>query len=231
MENSVLVVDEPALHLHPIKIRLLSKFLRAIRRQVIIITHSPFFMDLKLFENNESLIYIVKDKNDKISNIINKPANFKLKLKPYIFNPEIFFSKICLFVEGPSDEYAIKAIDDNLNNILEKNDILVVNVGGKNNVEPYMDLIENYNLPHIIMVDGDYRRRQTIDTIKLPRDLEDVMRKIGWVGKGKKITAEEAYEVVASAMKSNPKSVKTTEIGKVFDEALKKVGVNACRIW
>lgn len=78
--------------------------------------------------------FIVDAFNDPLLAIINKPANVNLKLKSHIFNPEIFFSKLCLFVEGATDEYAIKAIDDYLNNIFEENDILLVNIGSKNNV-------------------------------------------------------------------------------------------------
>ena len=230
MEDSVLIIDEPALHLHPIKIRLLSRFLGAIRRrQLIIMTHSPFFISRKLFENNQSLIYI--SKHNKISSIVSKPPSFSMKLSPHLFNPEIFFSKICILVEGPGDELAIKAVDDNLNNVLEENDILIMNVGSKNNIGPYIEMIENYNVPHIIMVDKDYTQKQTNDTIKLPGKLEDIMRTIGWSGRAKKITPERAYQAVTHAMKINRGVVKSTEIGKVFDLALEKLGVNPRQTW
>ena len=110
--------------------------------------------------------------------------NFDLKLKPYIFNPEIFFSKLCLFVEGPGDEYAIRALDESKNNVLEENDILLVNVGGKENIEPYISLIENYELPHIIMVDKDYAKKQTADTIKLSDDFRTGNEK-NWLARTK----------------------------------------------
>ena len=85
----------------------------------------------------------------------------------------------------------------------------------------YIEIIENYNVPHIIMVDKDYTQRQTNDTIKLPGKLEDIMRTIGWSGRAKKITPERAYQAVTQAMKINRGIVKSTEIGKVFDLALK----------
>jgi len=39
----------------------------------------------------------------------------------------------------------------------------------------------------------------------------------------KKITPDKAYQVVSSTMENNPNSVKTSEIGVVFDKALRKV--------
>lgn len=85
-----------------------------------------------------------------------------------------------IFVEGPGDESALTAISDNLDDVFKQEDILVVNVGGVENVKPYIDLIKAYKIEHVIMVDAHYNKALTKDTIKLQGDLEDEMTKIGW---------------------------------------------------
>jgi AAA15 family ATPase/GTPase len=140
-KEDILIIDEPALHLHPIKIKQLGRTLSSYaKRQVILVTHSPYFVDLSLFKEKRCLISIQKDPRG-ISQIFNKIGMLALDLKPHNFNPEIFF-KCNIFVEGPSDAAALMAISDSLNHILEKRDILIVDAGGKDVVEKYIEIID-----------------------------------------------------------------------------------------
>jgi predicted ATP-dependent endonuclease of OLD family len=138
-EDDVLIIDEPTPHLHPLKIKYLGRKLSELelskrRRQLIIITHSPFFVDTTLFSKGRNLVYIRKDKTGS-SKMLSKPQDFVLDLKLYLFKSEIFFSHYNIFVEGPGDASCLKAISEGLDNVLEKNNVLVVDLGGKGTVD------------------------------------------------------------------------------------------------
>jgi predicted ATP-dependent endonuclease of OLD family len=233
--ESLLAIDEPSVHLHPTKIRRLAKIVSdnidMYDNQVILTTHSPYFVNISLFKKGRTLIRIYKQTDNIISGVVNKPSKFNLKLKSHLFNPDIFFNKVSIFVEGAADESALIAISDNLNDAFKQEDILVVNVYGVENVGPYIDLIKAYKIEHVIMVDAHYNKALTGDTIKLQGDLEDEMRKTGW--SGKKTSPKEAYDHISRIMKRSRNKVKNgTDLAVVFNKALMKVGVvDIPKVW
>lgn len=160
-QDSFLILDEPALHLHPPKIRQLAKALKELvvksGNQVLLITHSPYFIDYSMVsaENKTSgMVYIKKQKE--ISKVFYKPQDFEFGLKPHLFKPEIFFSKCNILVEGPADYATLAAISDRMDNFLDEHDIALLDVGGKGNIKRFILLFETYGIPHIAMVDNDY---------------------------------------------------------------------------
>ena len=117
----ILIIDEPELHLHPNAQKRLAKLLsiEAKTRQIILMTHSPYFVDWYDFFNNAEFIrtsnrqgcftiYRLKHKStyrDLLKNTVNhwkRPHLFDLATK------EIFFSDKVLFVEGQEDVGLIK---------------------------------------------------------------------------------------------------------------------------
>ena len=243
-QEDILIIDEPALRLHPIKIKHLGRTLSSYaKRQIILVTHSTYFVNLSLFEEKRCLISIQKGL-DGISKILNK-LNLKLDLKPYNFKPEIFFSKCDIFVEGASDAAALLAISDSLDHILEKRDIFIVDSGGRDVVEKYIEIIDTYRLKHVAMVDNDYQdedRKKTNDFVLLPGKLEDELRNLGWgsnadtygtdknkckcnTEKSKSISASAAYNFISDKMRNEKDSVMATKLGQVFNLALENVGV------
>jgi hypothetical protein len=125
------------------------------------------------------------------------------------------------------------AISDALGNVLEKNDILVVDSGGKDILDKYVGLIELYQLPHVAMVDHDYisdnkKRKRTKDFIVLPKRLEDELAQLGPecnANISNSIDAVDAYEIVLNKMNTDREKLKNTNIGKLFNNALAKAGV------
>ena len=131
------------------------------------------------------------------------------------------------------------AISDSSDRILEKRDIFIVDAGGKDVVEKYIEIINTYRPEHVVMVDNDYQdenRRTTDDFVILPGKLEDELRNLGWnsnVGtyetdknkckKSKSISASEAYDFISEKMRNEKDSVMNTKLGEVFNLALKKV--------
>jgi energy-coupling factor transporter ATP-binding protein EcfA2 len=256
-DRGIVVLDEPAMNLHPVKVRYLSKLLAGmsekVNRQVIIITHSPYFLDVSLLSDvKRNIIYVKRDKNDGSSKIFTKKTfdatgqpcscrlkkneNCKIDIKPHKFFPGIFFAKCCIFVEGPSDAAALGAISDSLDNVFDVNDIFIVGAGGKDIVDKYVCIIEAYDIPHIAMVDHDYlcdnkKRGTTCDFVILIGKLENELCQLGSVRTANSVDADDAYITVCNAMKQDRKKVRGTMLGCVVDRALEKAGVDPQSIW
>ena len=107
----ILILDEPELHLHP---QFQSFFMNEIRniakedknRMFFIITHSPFFIDLRSTEDLLGVIVChINSKPTTISKLSPEDENLFKKFLPR-FNPyhkQFFFSDNQIFVEGYTD--------------------------------------------------------------------------------------------------------------------------------
>jgi predicted ATP-dependent endonuclease of OLD family len=247
VEKNILVLDEPALHLHPLKIKRIQNILIKSNKQIILITHSPYFVSTQLFQKNCNLLNVNIDKNG-CSQITDKGKNNELQLFPkHHFQPEIFFSKCNVFLEGPSDVSSLGAISDYFNDIFEKKEILLINAGGKDLIDKYVKIIETYNLNHIVMVDNDYRnenRKTTDKFIILSKRLEDELIKLNPKLKSKltkpqsdcksksvSVKPNDAYTIVINAMKKNKAKVRKSKLGYVFNSIIENVGLKGESYW
>lgn len=227
--NNVVFLDEPILHLHPTKIKLLARTLMSLANtQVIVVTHSPFFVDTDLFAAGRSIHYVKREQSSKLS---SKPQGFKTKLKSHLFEPGIFFSRFNLFVEGPSDASALIAISDYFHSIFETKDILVTYVQGKGDVDNYYQIVKKYAIPYLFMLDSDYRGKAK-PAVKLNKKLEDELRRLGW--KGARLSSADpakVYDFVFDTMQQDKEKVKKTKLAQVFNLALESVGADITKIW
>lgn len=246
-DEGVIVLDEPALHLHPIKIRYLGRTLiEMAKSQAMIVTHSPYFVNTRLFKDKRGLAKVHKqaiiedNKMVRLESVItNKPENFELTLKAHLLNPEVFFNNVTVVVEGPSDEAAMRAISDSLNDAFGIYDVGVVNAGSLQNVKSYSKLVAAYKLEHVIMVDhvglqepiNSIKANTALDVTVLNEDLEHDLGPIGWDYR-QKLEPEKAYDFVLQKMKDGRNEVRTkTQLGQVFSRAMEKAGANADEIW
>ncbi|AJZ75174.1 AAA family ATPase [Candidatus Nitrosotenuis cloacae] len=158
-ENSVILMDEPTLNLHPPKMRaLISKIQENETNQFIIITHSPELTHYLIFEKSANIIYVKRANEQSKISIINKEEfdQQRSRLKHQI-DTRIFFAKCVILTEGESDknlfgiaEY-LQTIEPDLN--LANNDVLVVNVGGNSNFAKYQKLLDAFTIPYIVFSD------------------------------------------------------------------------------
>jgi predicted ATP-dependent endonuclease of OLD family len=188
MKESILVLDEPALRLHPSAIRHLNRILTESERQIILVTHSPYFVDISSLGPDRNLIYIKKDK-DGSSKVFNNPtyqdsSRYEIRIKSYVFNPDILFSNYNILVEGAGDAASFYAISDSLGSLFERFNILVINANGHGNIDPYVEFMTNYQIPYIPMVDTQYNgENQPSDNfVVLDNKLEHELSAAGWTG-------------------------------------------------
>lgn len=159
MEDSVILMDEPTLNLHPPRMRaLISKIQENTSNQFIIITHSPELTHYEIFEKFANMIYVKKISEQSQISVINEKEfdEQRSRLKHQI-DPRIFFAKCVILTEGESDknlfgivEY-LQMSEPKLN--LANNDVLVISVGGNPNFAKYQKLLEAFHIPYIIFTD------------------------------------------------------------------------------
>lgn len=232
--DNTLIVDEPALHLHPTKIRELGRALRDMvknsNNQVVLITHSPYFVDYSLLTEpdqlaSSALLYVKKQQNT--SQIVHKPADLEVNLKPHLFKPEIFFSRSNIIVEGAADLAVLTAISDAYGGIFDKHDIFIVDAWGKGGVKGYLPILKAYQIVSVAMVDSDYDGPRSGDVIMLKRDLEAELRNLGWDASNKrnKIHPDEAYEFVYALVKRSEakQQIEQSAFWKVIKSAISKI--------
>ena len=120
--DSILLIDEPELDLHPQMQKKLALLLseEAKTRQIIVCTHSPYFINWEDYLNWAKFIRLNKDndKQCKVYQLNSKPKTYSITSgvlddwqKPQLLDvvaKEIFFAEKILFVEGQEDIWLIK---------------------------------------------------------------------------------------------------------------------------
>lgn len=162
-----LILDEPELHLHP---QFQSFFLTEIRRLAgnpkntpgkklfFLITHSPYFLDLKTIDDLKSVIVFQnKTKPSFIDEIEGQDEYIIKKFLPRFntHHKQFFFSNNPVFVEGYTDQQLITLIYDKLGKNIGASGSCVVDVGGKDELGVFYKLCEKLNINPIIIADLD----------------------------------------------------------------------------
>lgn len=134
-----LMIDEPELHLHP---QFQNFFMNEIRKTAeknpqkifFIITHSPFFIDLK---TPEELTGVVVCHSNKCATSIDKLSEndyglFKRFLPRFnTYHKQFFFSDNQIFVEGYTDQQIFSTLLSKLDSNISTAGTGIIDVGGK----------------------------------------------------------------------------------------------------
>jgi len=187
----MLAIDEPETYLHPLAQRWLAKTLSQMAEeglQIIIATHSPYFIDLKYLEG----IYLVR-KGDNGTYVINSSkqefteycrskgaikANESTILPFYskCATPHIlkgFFAKRVVLVEGPTEELALPIYLEKVGLDVLKEGIDIIGVGGKGELAKWWRFFTHYKIPCFICFDNDTKDDNE------GKKREDVLKAIG----------------------------------------------------
>jgi len=185
--------------------------------QTTIITHSPSLVTHSLLSDPSRRLFYIKRNGH--STVHTAPNDFHVRVKAGLFNPAVFFDRAVIVVEGSSDEHAIRGLSDRYHDMLGKNGITLVNVGGKGHVSHYMQLLTEYGIPCVAMVDSDCRVNGNYSVVKLESDLEAEAISYGYQAYANqaKITAEIAYEFMNK--KANEEKLKEGALYVVLQKA------------
>lgn len=185
--SAYFIFEEPELYLHPQAQRELFSslvLLSASDNQILLCTHSSSFIDMNMYKS----ICIVKKENDVAGTTIfqcktdlfsdaDDKKNFNLV---HWFNPdrsELFFSKKVVLVEGPTDKTVIPFLAKQLN--IFRYDYTLIECGSKDAFVPYIELLNKFRLPYIVIYDKDHQADKNPDAIasadKSSKRIEDAI--------------------------------------------------------
>ncbi len=182
--NSVIVIDEPELSIHPALQKLLMQIFvdYSKDRQIIISTHSPYFINWEAIINGAQLIRVVKEgSNSKCYHISDTSRSMFSGIIKDLNNPhtlgldanEVFFleDKIIL-VEGQEDVVIFRKMEQKIKRNIYGN-FFGWGVGGATKMESFLNLFVDMGYKHVaIILDGD--KKETSD------DLEEKFTKNGY---------------------------------------------------
>ena len=173
INNGIIIIDEPELHLHPkwqnLLLELFIELSSSTKNQFIISTHSPVFINDRSYNH---IFRIYKDKNN-TSKVTVLKDNEHLKLKNILHiinntnNEKIFFADIVILVEGITDRLIFQKI---LSEYLENSNITriveIIEIKGKSNVNSFREFVESLNIPVFFISDLDYINEISDDSLK-----------------------------------------------------------------
>lgn len=181
-EQDILIIDEPETSLHPFAQKKLANLLteESRDRQIILITHSPYFVDWNNFLNKASFVRTSLDKNSKC-NITNLDCfdtelrehihtTIKNWSKPHVLGLEanefFFYSKI-LFCEGLYDvSLCKKYLKENFVNLNTQFEIFGFGVDGTGNIIKFLKMAKILKFSKVGLLTDKIINNDTIENWK-----------------------------------------------------------------
>lgn len=155
-QYTILILDEPEIHLHPALIKKLLSIIeyKNVDNQLFLTTHSPLFIHTT---NLHRLFRVTKEETStKVHSprLIGQRLNYtRLTQELNADNTEMLFADKVLLVEGPSDHVLMRGLINRFYSG-EKN-IKVVQTYGKSNIDIYTELLKVFDIPYVVLLDRD----------------------------------------------------------------------------
>jgi predicted ATP-dependent endonuclease of OLD family len=183
VRDGLIVIDEPELHLHPKMHKTYLELLQEIRKknsiQIIMITHSSYFIDQNTIHNTTRFFKNESDYTKSIKPNLSLDDYDLIQIISYSNSSKIFFTKKLILVEGPHDEYFYNFYID----ILKKNrgiiseDFEILPIGGKNQLRKWQEFLDKFRITYYFVGDLDnITEMTTLFPNDKKRELEDKFR-------------------------------------------------------
>ena len=156
--STILAVEEPEAHLHPIYQRLLYKHvMNKTNTSVIITTHSTHISSVAPIT---SLVHLIAKPD---GTCVRTTAGLQLSAEEYadlaryidVKRGELYTAKGILFVEGIAEEYLITSFAERLGFELDRIGVVICNISSTD-FTPYCRFVEALGIPYVVITDGDY---------------------------------------------------------------------------
>ena len=218
-----LILDEPELHLHP---QFQSFFLNEIRKLegdpkkekgkkiFFIITHSPYFLDIRSVEELSNIIvchynkvptFIKKEDLDEQDNYVL--TRFLPRFNTH--HKQFFFSLHPVFVEGYTDQQIISLLFEKIGLNVAASGSSIIDVGGKDELAVFYKLCNLLNINCSVIADfdalfrGKFRECFSLD-LEIQKEFvekgygQNISKNIGELGKSLAIIGDKLIECASN---------------------------------
>ena len=157
-KGAIILIEEPEMFLHPQMQRTLASALSIIAEtnQVIYTTHSPHFVSVPEYDN----VRIVRKLDagtivtkSSLSSDEKKKEKFRKELDPE--RNELFFCSKLILVEGDTEKLALPVYAKRKGIDLDALGISIVEVGGKRNIQDFLDVARSFLINVAVIYDED----------------------------------------------------------------------------
>lgn len=217
---TILAIEEPEAHLHPVNQRLIYKdVIQNSNNSVLLTTHSTHITAIAPIN---SIVHLHNDgtKGTKIHATAAMPMDEGefLDVERYldVKRGEIYLGKAVLLVEGIAEEYLVPRFAELLGKPLDEKGIIVCNINCTN-FTPYVKLLHSLAIPYAVITDGDFYVINDKDEREYHKmDTEETADR-GWLGM-------EIIESMVSQLNLNGENEIPKDIDKL-DELFKELGL------
>lgn len=217
---TILAIEEPEAHLHPVNQRLIYKdVIQNSNNSVLLTTHSTHITAIAPIN---SIVHLHNDgtKGTQIHATAAMPMDEGefLDVERYldVKRGEIYLGKAVLLVEGIAEEYLVLRFAELLGKPLDEKGIIVCNINCTN-FTPYVKLLHSLAIPYAVITDGDFYVINDKDEREYHKmDTEETADR-GWLGM-------EIIESMVSQLNLNGENEIPEDIEKL-DELFKELGL------
>ncbi|MEG2262107.1 MAG: AAA family ATPase [Raoultibacter sp.] len=155
---TILAVEEPEAHLHPIYQRLLYKHvMNQTNTSVIITTHSTHISSVAPIT---SLVHLIAKPDGTCVHTtarLNLSTDELADLSRYVDvkRGELYTAKGIIFVEGIAEEYLVTSFANLLELDLDRIGLVICDINSTN-FKPYCRFADALGIPYVVITDGDY---------------------------------------------------------------------------
>ena len=161
---TILAIEEPEAHLHPVNQRLIYRdVIQNSSNSVLLTTHSTHITAIAPID---SIVHLHDDgeRGTEIHATAAMPISDGefLDVERYldVKRGEIYLGKAVLLVEGIAEEYLIPKFANLLGKPLDEKGIIVCNINCTN-FTPYVKLLRSLDIPYAVITDGDYTVKES----------------------------------------------------------------------
>lgn len=217
---TILAIEEPEAHLHPVNQRLIYKdVIQNSNNSVLLTTHSTHITAIAPID---SIVHLhnngITGTEIRATAAMPMDEGEFLDVERYldVKRGEIYLGKAVLLVEGISEEYLVPRFAELLGKPLDEKGIIVCNINCTN-FTPYVKLLYSLDIPYAVITDGDFYVINDKDEREYHKMDTDETADRGWLGL-------EIMESMVSQLKLNGDNKLPEELDKL-EELFGKLGL------
>ena len=184
-QDGVILLDEPAVNLHPTQIRqLMNQIMSTDARsaQIVVVTHSPALASLEMLSLVNKIVRVDRREYSRIMQPSGKDGEWVKKNLPtfHLLKSDILFAKKVVLVEGNSDKIFLEAVLHHCSR--HGDDIAVVDVGGVRSFAKFCRFLKIFDISYGILADKDGKEQfEPRDVLEI--SLESIPQAGSWTDK------------------------------------------------